>query len=137
MRLKSFSLLLFVPMLLFQAGPASAEVEITGKKTLILEGTPVDAAAVPSAKRLFVLNDRGEILVYSEEGEMQGKLSVGKSVRGIRMGPARNSLVLLKDKENAVELINLEFILEINTTGSPYKGPIDAPVPIIVFSDFQ
>ena len=137
MTLKAFFLLLFAPMVLFPSWPAMAGVEIAGKRTVALEGGVVDAAATPSGKRIFVLTDRGEILVYSEGGKLEGRLSVGPSITGIRLGPDQDSLILLKSKENAFELVDLDFIQEIDIAGAPYKGPVDAPVVIVVFSDFQ
>lgn len=38
---------------------------------------------------------------------------------------------------STVQLITLDFIQNINVTGSPFKGPADAPIAIAVFSDFQ
>jgi hypothetical protein len=53
------------------------------------------------------------------------------------MGPKEDLLLLKSRKNRTVEILVLDFIQKINTSGSPFKGPKDAPVEIAVFSDFE
>jgi hypothetical protein len=36
-----------------------------------------------------------------------------------------------------VEIVTIDFIQNINVSGSPFKGPEDAAVVIAVFDDFE
>jgi hypothetical protein len=62
---------------------------------------------------------------------------VGKSVEGIKVGPREDVLLLTSGKDKTVQLITLDFIQEINVSGSPFKGNADAPVAVTTFDDFE
>ena len=46
-------------------------------------------------------------------------------------------LFLVKKSSKAVEAIRIAIVESIDITGSPFKGDANAPVAIVVFSDFQ
>jgi len=65
------------------------------------------------------------------------KIPIGEHIDQINVGP-RDDVLLLKSRQNkTVQILTVDFIKEINTIGSPFKGPADAPVVIAVFSEFQ
>jgi hypothetical protein len=117
----------------FAAGP----VEWSILKTLQLEQTPIDVAVAPDGRRMFVLTEQGEIVIYSATTQVEGKIDVGSHVDSIKLGPRGNTLILSSRENKTVEIINFDFIRKINVSGAPWKGPEDAPVVIAVFSDFQ
>ncbi len=117
--------------------PGHAEVEMTVARTLTLEETPVDSALSAGGKYIFVLTDKGTVLVYAADGTLNDTLSVDKSVDSIKAGPREEILLLVSSKNKTVQVAVLEFVLEINTSGSPFKGAADAPVTIALFTDFQ
>ena len=117
----------------FAAGP----VEWSILKTLQLEQTPIDVAVAPDGRRMFVLTEPGEIVIYSSTTQVEGKIDVGSHVDSINLGPGGNTLILSSSANKTVEIINFDFIQEINVSGAPWKGPADAPVVIAVFDDFQ
>jgi hypothetical protein len=117
--------------------PVKGEVEWDVKKTLKLESPPVDLAASLNGKYIYVLTDQGSILIYSVEGKLEDKISVGRQVDGIRVGPWEDVILLTSKKNKQVQILLLEFIKNIDLSNSPFKGPADAPVQIAVFSDFQ
>ena len=117
----------------FAAGP----VEWSILKTLQLEQTPIDVAVAPDGSRMFVLTEPGEIVIYSSRTQVEGKIDVGSHVDHIKLGPGGNTLILSSRANKTVEIINFDFIQEINVSGAPWKGPEDAPVVIAVFDDFQ
>ena len=46
--------------------------------------------------------------------------------------------ILLADKDsNSFNVVTLDYIVDINIAGSPFKGPADAPIVIAEFSCFQ
>ncbi len=84
-----------------------------------------------------MLTVSGDILIYSPEGKLKDTVGVGAHIDQIEVGPGENMLVLKSRKKQTVELLILDFIQNISIAGSPFKGPVDAPVVISVFDDFQ
>ena len=116
---------------------ASDNVEMNVYKTLRLEETPIDVAVSPDGRRIFILTDRGEVAVYSSAARIEGKIDVGQHVDQIKLGPQGESLILKSSTKKTVQIVTVDFVQKINTSGSPFKGPEDAPVVIVVFDDFQ
>ena len=135
LKLIVLSLLILVSAAIF--APCFAAVEWGVQKKLQLEAPPVDVAVSLNDKWVFVLNDRGEVLVFSKDGSLKEKIQVGKHFDKITAGPRDNLLYLSSRKKKTVEIVELDFIQKIDTTGSPFKGPADAPVVIAVFTDFE
>ena len=133
-----FVLLIIAGALVFNPNvSSSSSVEWSVLQTLHLEVSAIDVAMSPDGRLFFVLTEEGEIVIYSSPTTVDGKIKVGKHVDQIRVGPRGDSLVL-NDRENkTVQVIALEFIKNINVSGSPFKGPEDAPVVVAVFNDFQ
>jgi protein-disulfide isomerase len=114
-----------------------AEVEMTIARTLNLAEAPVDTAMSAGGKYIFVLTEKGTVLVYTLDGKLSDTLTVDKSVDSIKAGPREEYLFLVSSKNKTVQIAVLEFIQEINMTGSPFKGATNAPVNLIIFTDFQ
>ena len=131
---------LFVSILLFLF-PGSSEslatVEWNILQTLKIEKKPRDVAMSVNGKWIYVLTDDGEVLIYSPAGNLLDRISVGKTIDGIKQGPREDILLLTSRKDATVKIIALNFIKTINVEGSPFKGPADAPVVMVVFNDFQ
>lgn len=120
------------------AGDAAADnVEWNVYKTLQLDATPIDLAMSTDGRRIFVLTDQGQILVYSSTTNIEATLNVGKQVDQIKLGPGEETLILKSSKDKTVQLVTLDFIQNVNVSGAPFKGPEDAAVVIAVFDDFQ
>jgi hypothetical protein len=129
---------LMVPFLfLFIVKDAFASVEWTVSRTLKLEKPPVDVAFSSNGRWIFVLTDEGAVDIYSADGKLNDRITAGKDVDGVKTGPREDILFLISKKNKTVEEISLDFIYEIDTAGSPFKGKDAAPVVITVFSDFQ
>ena len=137
MNKRSVIFFLIAVIFLTLSSPVKGEVEWDVKKTLKLESPPVDLAASLNGKYIYVLTDQGSILIYSVEGKLEDRISVGRKVDGIRVGPWEDVILLSSKKNNQVQILLLEFIKDIDLSNSPFKGPADAPVQIAVFSDFQ
>jgi protein-disulfide isomerase len=128
------SLLVFLPAL---RSEALAEVEWKVQQTLTLEHAPKDMAVAQDGKWLYLLTDDGKLLIYSAAGELAQKIPIGTEIDRIQSGPEPDLLFLASQKNKTVQLLTLDFIQNINVTGSPFKGPEKAPVVIAVFTDFQ
>ena len=137
MKNKGFICLLALLIILGLCSQGIATVEWNIPKTFNLETPPLDVAISRNGTWIFVLTDQGEILIYSSKGSLHDKISIGNHVDQIKAGPI-DELLILKSRENkTVQILTLDFIKTIDTSGSPFKGPEDAPVVIAVFSEFQ
>jgi hypothetical protein len=134
-RFAIFLVTLVLLFALFASSFATVEWDVAG--TLNLKEKALDAAMSLDGKWIFVLTYDGEILIYSPDGKLEDTISVGKSIEGIKVGPREDVLLLTSGQDKTVQLILLDFIQEINVSGSPFKGNSDAPVAIATFNDFQ
>ena len=66
---------------------AAASVEWDVEKTLQLKSEPIDVAVSPDGRRIFVLNDLGQILIYSSAGSFLDKIDVGTHFDHITVSP--------------------------------------------------
>ncbi len=116
---------------------ASAESDFKVQKTIEMEGEPLDIAVSERSYTTYVLTADGIVYVYDFAGVLKGQVEVGKHIDGIAPGKSEDSIFIKSSKEKTVQRIQIEFVYEINTEGSPYKGRDDAPIVITVFTDYQ
>jgi hypothetical protein len=128
---------LVIVLVALTCSPASGAVEWNILKTLQLEVIPIDVAVSADGKRFFVLTDQGQVVIYSSTAKMEANIDVGQHVDQIKLGPMGTTLILRSAKNKTIQTVKLDFIQDINTAGSPYKGPPNAPLVIAVFSDFE
>ena len=126
-------------LLIFSTMPmhGHAEVEWNLHRTFKTQKTPLDVDISIDGRWVFVLAEHGEIFIYSSNGRLKDTIHVGDTIDEIKAGPREDILFLSSRKDSTVQLITLDFVQQIDITGSPFKGPADAPVAITVFSDFQ
>lgn len=116
---------------------AHSAVEWNIQKTLKTDSVPLDVTVSQNGRSIFILTEEGDVLIYDREGTLTDTIKVGTHVDQIRIGP-RDELLFATSRQNkSVEVIELDYIYTIDTAGSPFKGPQEAPVVITVFSDFQ
>ena len=116
---------------------ASAEVEWQIQKTIQMDRPPLDTAVSADGNWIFVLTQGGTILVFSHDGKLKDTIRAGGDVDHIRVGKSEDLLYLQSTVNKTVQIITLDFIHHINIVASPFKGPANAQVTIVVFSDFQ
>jgi DNA-binding beta-propeller fold protein YncE len=115
----------------------SATVEWEVLNTLKLEAPPLDVAISPDGKSVFVLTHEGNIHIYEVDGRLKDKIEIGEKIDQINLDPQGKLLFATSRQNKTVKVIALDFIKQISTKVSPYKGLEDAPVVIADFSDFQ
>lgn len=130
-------LLLVVLIFLMNASRVQGAVEINLEKTLKPDAVPIDVAVTPDGKSIFVLTDKGTVLIYDEQGDLKDTINLGPHIDKIEIDPSGERLFAASRQNKTVEIILLSFIQQINIAGSPFKGAENAPVVITVFSDFQ
>jgi protein-disulfide isomerase len=117
--------------------PGRAALEWRVDKTFRFKTPPIDMAISSKGNWIFTLIEGGIVEIYDAKGQLAGKIDVGDDIDQIGVGPREDFLVVKSRKNKTVQVLAIEFIQDIDITGSPFKGPADAPVTIIVFSDFQ
>jgi hypothetical protein len=129
-------ILLFVLLFSF-SGLALAEVEKGASKTLKLEAKPIDMTISADGKYTFILAEGGKILILDSAGQLKDTLTVSESVVSIGTSPSGDFLLLADSKANTLEVLKISFVVDIDISGLPFKGPAAAPVVVAVFSDYQ
>ena len=138
MKSKCLGLLIFAGLMLMAAVSATfAGVNMDFQHTLTVNNPPLDVVASPDGKHIFVLTSAGDIFAYDQDGVLQNKIHVRDEVDQIRMDPQGNRLFVTSRLKKTVQVISIDFFVEINTAGAPAKGPRNAPMVLAVFSDFQ
>ena len=124
-------------MLFVTVSTPFAGVNMDLQHKLTMDNPPLDVVATPDGKYIFVLTDKGNISVFDQDGVLQNKIHVGDRVDQIKMDPLGNRLFITSRSGKTIQIIALDFFVEINTANAPFKGPRNAPVVLAVFSDFQ
>jgi len=115
----------------------AANLELTERKQLTLDVSPLDIAASADGQWLFILTP-GEIIVYSVlEDKISKGIPVDKGFERLTYSARDNTLILSSRSEKAVKIIQLELIHQFDNSGLPIKGPENAPVTVAVFGDYQ
>ncbi len=104
---------------------------------LQLPNKPLDIAYSLDGNYAFVLTDSKQVLVYNQQGKLQGRIPVDEGVSAIDIAPRGEFLYLIDGKENRLATLSVDFVVDIDTSSSPVKGAKDAPVIVAVYSDFE
>lgn len=102
-----------------------------------VDGKPVDMVRSLDGKYTFILNEQHQVLVYDQMGAIQGRIPVAAGVNAIDIAPQGESLYLIDKDTSSFTALSVDFVLDIDTVGSPMRGAADAPVSMVVFTDFQ
>lgn len=141
MRTTSFRwavLSLVAALCLLAAGrPSQADIEWTEKKQFKLDVSPVDMATSPDGKWVIFLS-RGEVLVYSvPDDRIAGRTPVDKAFDKLTYSAADDTVILSSSTTKTLKFIQVEAVYKFSLAGLPFKGPENAPVTVVVFSDYQ
>lgn len=102
-----------------------------------LNAPPLDIAHSLDGKYVFVLAQDQKVYVYRASGKLEGTIPVDAGVTAIDLAPRAEKLYLINVAAKSFSSLTIDFIQNINTTGSPSMGPDDAPVTIALFTDFE
>lgn len=98
---------------------------------------PADIVQSVDGKYVFILTDNHKLLIYEANGQLKGSVDVSPGVTAID-SDARGENILLIDKEkNTFQSFSIDFVTNVDISGAPFKGKADAPVTMVVFSDFE
>ena len=137
MRLLRDAGILLIALLFSFSTLAQAEVEKGISRTLKLEAKPIDMTVSADGKYTYILAEGGKILIVDSVGNIADTLKVSESVVSIATSPGGDFLLLADSKANTLEVVQISFIVDIDISSLPFKGPANAPVVVAVFSDYQ
>jgi hypothetical protein len=100
-------------------------------------GKTLDMVHSLDGKFVYLLNDQQTVQVFNSQGQLQGSIPVEEGVTAIDIAPQGELLYLINNKNQTFSSVGVSFIVDVDTTGSPFKGPADAPVTITLFTDFE
>ena len=100
-------------------------------------GKTLDMVHSLDGKFVYILNDKQMVQVFNSQGQLQGSIPVEEGVSAIDIAPQGEMLYLINNKDQSFSSIAVSFIVDVEISGSPFKGPADAPVTIALFTDFE
>ncbi len=101
------------------------------------EGNILDMVHTLDGKNIFFLTQDSKVKVYTTSGELLGSIPVPVETTHIDISPIGDKLYLFNRSKKEFNTISLTFQHSVDTTGAPAKGAVDAPISIVVFTDFQ
>ena len=120
-----------------RAGVTHANVELTPFSQTALDVQPLDVATAPDGKLVFVLTGR-EIVVYSPlDRKITSRIRLSERFDRISYASEGNLLILTSSATGSLKTVKVEPVFVVDIAGRPFKGPVDAPVTIAVFDDYQ
>ena len=96
-----------------------------------------DVTFTLDGRRAYVLTKDGDVRIYSVTGQLEDTLHVGGDFDRIEAAPNGQRLYLTGRAAGTMRLIDLEFVQQFDTRGSPTRGSASARVEIAVFNDFE
>jgi len=117
--------------------PSEADIEWTEKKQLDIGTSPLDLVTSPDGKWVIILAP-GEVLAYSvSEDKIVDRMTVDKAFDKITYSAADGSVLISSSTGNMIKIIQMDVVHDFSLAGVPFKGPANAAVTIVVFSDYQ
>ncbi|MCP3891783.1 MAG: hypothetical protein GY702_23385 [Desulfobulbaceae bacterium] len=101
------------------------------------KGKTLDMVHALDGKSVYILNDENKVQVFTNQGKLQGSIPVANGVTSIDIAPQGETLYLVNNQNNTFSSLSVSLVHTIDTTGSPFEGPADAPVTLSIFTDFE
>ena len=115
----------------------SGDLNWSVQATWTLPAKPLDIAQSLDNKKVFILGADSKVHIFTPDGKKMGDLPVDANTTAIDIAPRGEMLYLINGKSNSYTAIDISFNQKIDITGAPVQGKADAPVTLIVFSDFE
>jgi DNA-binding beta-propeller fold protein YncE len=112
-------------------------IEWTVQQNWPTAGQTLDMVHSMDGKFVYILNNKQQVQVFSNQGKLQGSIPVEEGVSAIDIAPQGEKLYLINNKTQTFSSVGVSYVIDIDVTGSPIEGLADAPVTIAVFTDFE
>lgn len=137
MRFKTMLILVLFISVTVAASAGFADVDGRILAKLTLQAAPLDMSTSKDGRWLYLLTAPGDLLIYSADGRYNGKIEVGRGFDQVEAGATEDQVYLLNRSEKRLQVVEVSYTFDIDTSKSPFKGPADAPVIIVEYTDFQ
>jgi predicted DsbA family dithiol-disulfide isomerase len=137
MRNKTLTILILLISVTMMASTSLADVSSRILARLDLQETPVDMSMSRDGRWLYLLTTSGDLLVYSSQGEYNGKIEIGQGFNRVEAGAREDQVYLLNREEKRIQVVEIAYTFNFDISRSPYRGAADAPVVIVEYTDFQ
>lgn len=136
---RSWIKVILMLLLFFFCLPLQAQSRVDWEEgaNIKIDAAPIDIARSQEGGYTFILTEKGSVLIYTADGAQVGTIPVDPSVKGIAISHKGDQLYLISGAQKSLQTIRISFIEEIDIIGSPFLGPANARVAVVVFSDFQ
>ena len=140
MKIKTFFLMTFF-CVMGLCLTAQAKVDSEMSNSFKAANAPLDLASSVNGKYVFVLS-KGSVGIYTNDGKLVDAIAVDPSfnrisVSGLDLANIEDKIFLSSESTGNVQELSYSFIVSIDTTNAPFLGMPNAPVNIVIFSDFQ
>lgn len=98
---------------------------------------PIDVVHSLDGKYVFILTKEKNVLIYTAQGSLEGTIKVDPGISAIDIAPRAEFLYLINGDKKTFSAMSIDFIRKINISGSPSKGPENARVTLVLFTDFE
>lgn len=120
---------------------AQAEIDSEISNSFKAADAPLDLASSVNGKYVFVLS-KGSVSIYTNDGKLEDAIAVDPSfnrisVSGLDLANLEDKIFLSSESTGKVQELSYSFIVSIDITNAPFLGMPEAPVSIVIFSDFQ
>jgi protein-disulfide isomerase len=115
--------------------PTMAAMQVEGSQSLHLPKAALDVAVTQDGGKVFVLLKGGEVQLLAPGGELLERFSVAAEAEQMTVSPEGDRLYLTVGQE--LRIVEIATLQELPVLNSPSRGPVDAPVTMTIFSDFQ
>lgn len=96
-----------------------------------------DIAITLDGRWTFVLTVNGDVLVYSSAGKLEDTIHAKGNFDTISCSTVGDRIYLGNRDEGTLQVLEVEILKEIDTQGAPVEGALEAPIEMVVFSDFE
>jgi len=124
--------------------PASAlaAIDWSTDNTIETKTAFKDMAISFDGTNIFVLTKAGELIMYDASGKAQGSMKVEPGMdkiffSGFQKAGIPEQIFVSNSTTGQIQKLSFNLVVQIDMTGSPFLGNPEAPVALVVFSDFQ
>ena len=115
----------------------SGDLNWTVQANWSLPAKPLDLVHSLDNKMVFILTADSTVHIFAADGRTLGEMPVEADTVAIDIAPRGEMLYLINGRTNSFTAMDIGFSQQIDITGAPVRGKADAPVTLVVFSDFE
>lgn len=130
-------LLSALPLTAAQQRVPADNIDWSLKQTWSLQTEPLDFVQSLDNKKVFVLGADSKVHILTPQGTEIGAIPVDKGTTAIDIAPRGETLYLINKKGKTYTALDVSVTQKIDISGAPFLGNENAPVTMVVFSDFQ